>query len=141
MASPPASPSPRPRRGARSYLREKYHKIVQSHSRSLSRQSLTGEASASSAHLASPLPNHGQGSSSTLGNLLAPPSASSPVVSRHTHNLILGLKDMGWATGLRTALEELHKVARVFPPLESAIGSLVSVLGLLEVCFCVCSRS
>lgn len=38
-------------------------------------------------------------------------------------------------TGLKGALEELRKVAKPFPPLASAIGSLIPCLGLLEVTF------
>lgn len=130
MASPPASLNPK--HGVRSYLREKYHKLVRSHSRSPSQQSEHVETS--------------NPSGSTIGNFLVPPPASQAVSLRHVRSddHISSSKHAAQSrprsratawVGLRTALEELCKAARVFPPLESAISSLISVLDLLEVCF------
>lgn len=130
MASP--QDSPRQRRGVRSYFRE----LVRSHSRSPSHQPAAVALSSSG----SPAPN--QESSWTIGNLLAPPSPYRGELrharsdSQLTQNSIpviqVGSGGTIW-TGLRAALEELGGASGMFPPLRSAIGSLISCLGLLEV--------
>ncbi|KAB5590986.1 hypothetical protein CTheo_5578 [Ceratobasidium theobromae] len=131
MATPPASP--KPRRTVRKYIRDQYDKVVRSHSRSPSQQSI--EASGSGASPASPPPR-------TIGGLLAPPHGaqtvqpqhaqpnSEPSISPKLETETSPISTM-W-TGLRSAFEELHKVARPFPPLQAAIGNLIPCLGILE---------
>ncbi|KAB5593575.1 hypothetical protein CTheo_2964 [Ceratobasidium theobromae] len=134
MASPPVSP--KPKRSVRGYIREKYDKLVRSHSRSPSQQSIA-EATGSGASPSSPPPN-------TIGNFLAPPPHTQTVQLRHARSesqlstgpepatdLETSSKSTTWA-GLRSAFEELRKVAGPFPPLEAAIRSLIPCLGLLE---------
>ncbi|KAB5587568.1 NACHT domain containing protein [Ceratobasidium theobromae] len=139
MNSPPASPSPR--RGVRNYFREKYHKFVHSHSRSPSQ--LESEdpnvSNLSPRPTISPPPN--QRSSSRSGNFLAPTSISQlrhsrsdshvPSSSSPTTRSQEKARGAIW-TGLQITLEGLRKAAGIFPPLESAVGSLISVLDLLE---------
>ncbi|KAB5588517.1 hypothetical protein CTheo_8041 [Ceratobasidium theobromae] len=137
MASSPASPNPK-RRGVRSYVRNKYDKLVRSHSRSPSQQLV--EPSSSTVSSVSPPPT-------TIAGLLAPPPDAQTAQSHHSHpdsQLSTGRPENEtettpmstrtntmWA-GLRSAFEDLRKVARPFPPLESAISSLIPCLGLLE---------
>ncbi|KAB5593568.1 hypothetical protein CTheo_2957 [Ceratobasidium theobromae] len=134
MASLPVSP--KPKRSVRGYIREKYDKLVRSHSRSPSQQSIA-EAAGSGASPSSPPP-------STIGNFLAPPLHSQNAQLRHARSesqlstrsgleveLETSSKSTTW-TGLRSAFEELRKVAGPFPPLEAAIRSLIPCLGLLE---------
>ncbi|KAB5588941.1 hypothetical protein CTheo_7619 [Ceratobasidium theobromae] len=133
MATPPSPASPKPKRSVRRYIRDQYDKLVRSHSPSPNQQSV--EASSSGLFPASPPPR-------VVGNLLALPSDAQAAQLHHSHsdsNLSIGPQheteaspmDMMWA-GLRSAFEELRKVASPFPPLESAIGSLIPCLGLLE---------
>ncbi|KAB5589461.1 NACHT domain containing protein [Ceratobasidium theobromae] len=136
MDPPPASPSPR--RGVRSYIREKYYHIVHSYSRSPSQpeQPEHTPLPKSSARTTISPPNQESGSNVT--NLLRPSMGQ----LRHTRsdsqispNPNLGAQQQARATawtGLQAALEELHKCAATFPPLKTAIGSLLSVLDLLE---------
>ncbi|KAB5588516.1 hypothetical protein CTheo_8040 [Ceratobasidium theobromae] len=130
MATPPASPNPK-RRSVRGYIRDQYDKLLRSHSRSPSQQLI--ETSGSGASPNSPPPR-------TIGNFLAPPSNTQGALLDHLHSdsqLSIGPKHETsprgtiW-TGLGSAFEELRKVAKPFPPLESAIGSLIPCLGLLE---------
>ncbi|KAB5589875.1 hypothetical protein CTheo_6676 [Ceratobasidium theobromae] len=133
MATPPASP--KPKRSVRTYIRNKYDKLVRSHSRSPSQQSI--EASGSGASPTSPPPR-------TVAGFLAPPSISDTQTAQlpHSHSDSqlstgpnLGMESSPaikiW-TGLRSAFEELRKVARPFPLLESTIYSLIPCLDLLE---------
>ncbi|KAB5593282.1 hypothetical protein CTheo_3285 [Ceratobasidium theobromae] len=131
MATPPVSP--KSKRGVRRYIRDQYDKLVRSRSRSPSQQPV--EVFDSSAFPASPLPR-------TIGGLLAPPPDSRTARLRHARSdsqLSTGPKHEAQTnpismirTGLRAAFEELRKVARPFPPLESAIRSLIPCLSLLE---------
>ncbi|KAB5590979.1 hypothetical protein CTheo_5571 [Ceratobasidium theobromae] len=131
MATPPASP--KPKRSVRRYIRDQYDKLVRSHSRSPSEQSI--EAFGSGASPASPPPR-------TVVRYLAPPSDTQTRQLSYSHSdsqLSTGpnLETESstiitiW-TGLRSAFEDLRKAARPFPPLESAIGSLIPCLTLLE---------
>lgn len=45
-----------------------------------------------------------------------------------------------WA-GLSTTLRTLRENAHMFPPLQSAIDTLIPCLGILEVCSFICSQS
>ncbi|KAB5593571.1 hypothetical protein CTheo_2960 [Ceratobasidium theobromae] len=130
MSSPPASP--KPKRGVRSYIRDKYDKLVRSHSRSPS-----AEASTSGAYPTSPPPQ-------TYGHSLAPPTIEQAATLRHARSLPTVPPAPGPTTdsgthsgttrgGLRTALEALHAGAGIFPPLQSAVGSLISSLDVLEM--------
>ncbi|KAB5593587.1 hypothetical protein CTheo_2976 [Ceratobasidium theobromae] len=132
MASPPVSS--KPKRSVRGYIREKYDKLVRSHSPS---QQSIAEASGPGASPTSPPSN-------TIGNFLAPPPHTQTAQLRHAHSdsqlstgpelatdLEISSKSTMW-TGLRSAFEELRKVAGPFPPLEAAIRSLIPCLGLLE---------
>lgn len=131
MATPPASP--KPKRGVFGYIRDK---IVRPHSRSLSQQSI--EASGSGASPISPPPR-------TISNFLVPPPNTQTAQLRHARSdsqlpgnpnrkAETGSASVLW-TGLRSAFEELREAARPFPPLGSAIESLIPCFGLLEVCF------
>ncbi|KAB5588196.1 hypothetical protein CTheo_8363 [Ceratobasidium theobromae] len=131
MSTPPVSP--KPKRSVRRYIRDRYDKLVRSHSRSPSQQSI--EASGSGASPASPPPR-------TVVRYLAPPSDTQTRQLSHSPSdpqLSIGPKFETetspiitiW-TGLRSAFEDLRKAARPFPPLESAIGSLIPCLTLLE---------
>ncbi|KAB5593584.1 hypothetical protein CTheo_2973 [Ceratobasidium theobromae] len=137
MSTPPVSP--KPRKGVRGYIREKYDTFIRSHSRSPSQQ-LT-EASGSSISPTSPT-SPTSPPPKAIGNFLAPPNAQAAQLCHmpSNSNLSAGSKHEAEAnsegvlwSGLRNAFEELRKVARPFPPLESAIGSLISCLSLLEV--------
>ncbi|KAB5587931.1 hypothetical protein CTheo_8627 [Ceratobasidium theobromae] len=136
MTPPPVSP--KPSRGVRSYICEKYDKLVRSHSRSPSQQST--EASGSGASPTSPLPN--QQLNPTIGNFLAPPSdtqaihphhacSDSQTSAEHGHKMQANSESMVW-NGLRQAFEELRKATRPFPLLESAIGGLILCISFLE---------
>ncbi|KAB5589460.1 hypothetical protein CTheo_7100 [Ceratobasidium theobromae] len=128
MDPPPDSPSPK--RSVRSYLRKRYSKFVQSHSNSPSQSDQLGspEASNSGVHLTiSPPPNLAPPATDQLRHTRSDshiPSSPDPVIQESSR----GVK---W-TGLQTSLEELSKIAGAFPPLKSAIGSLLSVLDLLD---------
>ncbi|KAB5587750.1 hypothetical protein CTheo_8808 [Ceratobasidium theobromae] len=131
MATPPVSP--KPKRSVRRYIRDQYDKLVRSHSRSPSQQSI--EASGSGASPASPPPRM------VVGYLAAPSDTQTAQLprSRSDSQLSTGPNLETEAspmitiwTGLRSAFEELRKAARPFPPLESAIGSLIPCLTLLE---------
>ncbi|KAB5590978.1 hypothetical protein CTheo_5570 [Ceratobasidium theobromae] len=132
MATPPASP--KPKRSVRRYISDQYNKLVRSHSRSPSQQSI--KASGSGASPASPPPR-------TVAGYLAPPSDTQTAQLPHLHSdsqLSTGPKFETetspiitiW-TGLQGAFEELRKAARPFPLLQSTIDSLIPCLGLLEV--------
>ncbi|KAB5590478.1 Vegetative incompatibility protein HET-E-1 [Ceratobasidium theobromae] len=129
MATPPASP--KPKRSVRRYIRDQYDKLIRPHSRSPSQQSI--EASGSGAPPAFLPPR-------MVSNLLAPPLDAQAAQLRHLRSESQistspqnEMEAIPICTGLRSAFEELRKVARPFPPLGSAIGSLISCLGLLEV--------
>lgn len=134
MATPPVSP--KAKRSVRRYISEQYSKLVRSHSRSPSRQSIEAAASGSGASPSSPPPR-------TLGGFLALPSDTQTAQLRHArsdsqlptspkHETQTSSKGTT-RSGLQRAIEELRKVARPFPPLQSAISSLIPCLGLLEV--------
>ncbi|KAB5588940.1 hypothetical protein CTheo_7618 [Ceratobasidium theobromae] len=124
MASTPASPSPK--RGVRGYFREKYNQLVRPHSRPPSQQSTHAEVSKSD--------SRSQKSSSTVGNFLSPPS-NNPVLELHQTQsdpqISSSSRGAAWIA-LQTSLKGLHTVSAVFPPLESAIYGLISVLDVLE---------
>ncbi|KAB5589876.1 hypothetical protein CTheo_6677 [Ceratobasidium theobromae] len=131
MATPPVSP--KPKRSVRRYISDQYNKLVRSHSRSPSQQSI--KASGSGAPPASPPPR-------TVAGFLAPPSDTQTAQLHHSHSdsqLSMGPKLESetspiitmW-TGLRSAFEELRKAARPFPLLQSTIDSFIPCLGLLE---------
>ncbi|KAB5590477.1 hypothetical protein CTheo_6091 [Ceratobasidium theobromae] len=133
MATPPVSP--KAKRSVRRYISEQYSKLVRSHSRSPSRQSIEAAASGSGASPSSPPPR-------TLGGFLALPSDTQTAQLRHArsdsqlptspkHERQTSSKGTT-RSGLQRAIEELRKVARPFPPLQSAISSLIPCLGLLE---------
>lgn len=125
MSSPPTSP--RPKRGVRNYIRDKYDRFVRSHSRSPS-----AEASAPGTYLGPPLPQ-----TPTSSNL-APPTDEEAAALRFaqsrstTSNLNARSENAQWSS-LQTALQALHISAGVFPPLQSAVGALISCLDVLEV--------
>ncbi|KAB5589208.1 hypothetical protein CTheo_7351 [Ceratobasidium theobromae] len=119
MSSPPVSPQPR--RGVRSYFREKYDKYVRSHSRSPSYPSEGG----------SPYSNFVVGSSTNTRNTLAPPPAGVAASLRHK-SLTSVQHSNTTPSGLRGSLETLHEGTRLFGPLWSAIGTLISTLDVLE---------
>ncbi|KAB5590983.1 hypothetical protein CTheo_5575 [Ceratobasidium theobromae] len=131
MATSPVPP--KPKRSVRRYIRNQYDKLVRSHSRSPSQQSI--EASGSGASPISPPPM-------TVAEILAPPSDAPTVQLPHSYfdsRLSIGpnLETESstiitiW-TALWSAFEDLRKAAKPFPPLESAIGSLIPCLSLLE---------
>ncbi|KAB5588069.1 Vegetative incompatibility protein HET-E-1 [Ceratobasidium theobromae] len=129
MSTPPTSP--KPKRSVRRYIRDQYNKLVRSHSPSPSQQSIEGSGLGASP--TSPPPR-------TVAGFLAPPSDSHTAQMGHSNSdsqlsaapkLESGPIITIW-TGLRSAFEELRKVARPFPPLESAIGSLIPCLDLLR---------
>jgi hypothetical protein len=129
MTSPPVSP--KPKRGVRSFIREQYHKLVRPDSPNPSQ--LAG------AHATSPPSRLYPGTSDSL----VPTSTSrESVVLHHGESTPLpspgpDLAEPGgaeWA-GLRSALRTLQDSAGMFPPLQSAVGALVSCLDLFEVGF------
>ncbi|KAB5590982.1 hypothetical protein CTheo_5574 [Ceratobasidium theobromae] len=132
MSNPPVSP--KPKRSVRRYIRDQYDKLVRSHPRSPSQQSI--EASGSGASPTSPPPR-------AIGGLLAPPSDAQTVQLPHSHSdsqLSTGPKleiesspGITIWTGLRSVFEDLRKAARPFPLLESTVDSLIPCFGLLEV--------
>lgn len=136
MATPPVSP--KPKRSVRKYIRDQYDKLVQSHSRSPSRQSVEVAAAGSGASPSSPPPR-------IVSNFLTLPSGTQTTQLRRAQSdskfsmgpkLEAGISTMStMLTGLQSAFEELRKVAKPFPPLQSAITSLIPCLGLLEVIF------
>ncbi|KAB5590564.1 hypothetical protein CTheo_5989 [Ceratobasidium theobromae] len=133
MATPPVSP--KPKRSVRKYIRDQYDKLVQSHSRSPSRQSVEVAAAGSGASPSSPPPR-------IVSNFLTLPSGTQTTQLRRAQSdskfsmgpkLEAGISTMStMLTGLQSAFEELRKVAKPFPPLQSAITSLIPCLGLLE---------
>ncbi|KAB5593597.1 hypothetical protein CTheo_2986 [Ceratobasidium theobromae] len=126
MASPPASPSPK--RGVRSYFREKYNHFVRSQSRSPSQQSIQAKASDFGAQ--------SQQTSSIVGDFLAPPLSghvtSNSLQHAQSDSQISSNSKIVTLSGLQSALEGLRSATAVFPPLESAVNSLISVLDVLE---------
>lgn len=142
MTSPPTSP--KAKRGVRSYIREQYGRLVRSHSRSPSQQSI--EVIDSDTGFITPLPT--QGSTSTFSNFLAPPSSKQAAILRHarsdsqispnlnpnsTKHTGSSSRSVIWV-GLRTGLQELQKAASLFHPLESAVSGLIACVSLMEVC-------
>ncbi|KAB5593569.1 hypothetical protein CTheo_2958 [Ceratobasidium theobromae] len=101
-------------------------RFVRSHSRSPS-----AEASAPGTYLAPPLPQ-----TPTSSNL-APPTDEEAAALRFaqsrstTSNLNARSENAQWSS-LQTALQALHISAGVFPPLQSAVGALISCLDVLE---------
>jgi hypothetical protein len=134
MTSPPVSPQPR--RGVRRFIREKYDEFVRSHSRSPSQ--VLVEASS----LATPHASHTSSERSKwrISGILAPPDAGGAVAAPQSAPLLApGFNPTraggtAW-TGLGRALRVLQERARMFPPLQSAIGALVACLDILEVSF------
>ncbi|KAB5593596.1 hypothetical protein CTheo_2985 [Ceratobasidium theobromae] len=140
MTSPPTSP--KAKRGVRSYIREQYGRLVRSHSRSPSQQSI--EVIDSDTGFITPLPT--QGSTSTFSNFLAPPSSKQAAILRHarsdsqispnlnpnsTKHTGSSSRSVIWV-GLRTGLQELQKAASLFHPLESAVSGLIACVSLME---------
>jgi hypothetical protein len=133
MSSPPASE--KPKRGVRSFIRDHYDKLVRSHSPSPLQQS----GASSDAHATSPPSRLYPGTSDGL----VPPSTSRVSVALH-HGESAPLLSPGpdhaepggaeWAR-LRSALRTLQESSSMFPPLQSAVGALVSCLDLFEVGF------
>ncbi|KAB5588995.1 hypothetical protein CTheo_7566 [Ceratobasidium theobromae] len=136
MASPPVSP--KQKRSVRGYLRDQYDKLVRSHSRSPSQQ-LIEPSSSTVSPVSPPL--------TTIAGFLAPPPDAQAAQLHHSHpdsqlstarpenetetSPMSTSTNTMW-TGLRSTFKDLRKVARPFPPLESAISSLIPCLGLLE---------
>jgi hypothetical protein len=136
MTSPPVSP--KPKRGVRSFIREQYHKLVRPDSPSPSQES----GPSSGAHATSQ--SHISLYPGTSGGLV-PTSTSRVSVMLHYEESAprpspgLDPAEPGGAewVGLRSALRTLQDSARMFPPLQSAVGGLVSCLDLFEVGFWV----
>ncbi|KAB5589206.1 hypothetical protein CTheo_7349 [Ceratobasidium theobromae] len=124
MSSPPTSPQPR--QGFRRYI----DKIFRPRSKSPFQPS--EEGSHSRGHSTSVVPN---ARLSTTGNTLAPPPASFGPSLRRAKSLISTSNTHAHSSptsGLRGALETLHEGTRLFGPLWSAIGALISSLDVLE---------
>lgn len=137
MSSPPVSP--KPTRGVRSYIRNKYDKYVRSHSRSPS-----AGASTSIAQSTYPPPQV-QGSLQSTNSTLAPPTAEEAAALRHAQSTTTSSapdiattsdsrSEKGPWDSLGGALQALHNGAGLFPPLQSAVGALIACLDVLKVC-------
>ncbi|KAB5593573.1 hypothetical protein CTheo_2962 [Ceratobasidium theobromae] len=137
MNSPPVSP--RPKKGVRGYIRDKYDKFVRSHSRSPSAEAISG------ASPTSPLPH-------AYGHSLAPPTTEEAAALRHVQSTQKITPPTSMITSsnepttnsnphpkhesrqwnsLRNALQTLHEGATMFPPLQSAVGTLILCLEVL----------
>ncbi|KAB5593570.1 hypothetical protein CTheo_2959 [Ceratobasidium theobromae] len=103
----------------------------------------SAEPSTSGAYPTSPPPQAHESFKST-SNRLAPPTVEQAATLRHARSLPTvspapsPTTDSGthsgttWGGGLRTTLEALHAGAGIFPPLQSAVGALISCLDVLE---------
>ncbi|KAB5589986.1 hypothetical protein CTheo_6573 [Ceratobasidium theobromae] len=135
MSSPPASPTPK--RGVRNYIRNKYVEFIRSRSRSPS-------ISAGTSTLGPNPPPQTHAKFQSTGNALAPPTIEEAAALRHSYSApFLPLAPdpptrsdthSGNATwnGLRRSLEAFHEGARMFPPLQSAVGAFISCIDILE---------
>ncbi|KAB5589984.1 hypothetical protein CTheo_6571 [Ceratobasidium theobromae] len=136
MSSPPVSSTPK--RGVRNYFRIKYDEFIRSHSRSPSRSAGTSTLD----------PNHdpppqADARFQSTSNTLAPPTVEEAAALRHTQSSIVyplpdptpnsdpRSRNLTWTT-LRTSLQVLHGGTTMFPPLQSAVGALISCLDVLE---------
>jgi hypothetical protein len=134
MTSPPVSP--KPKRGVRSFIREQYHKLVRPDSPSPSQLSgaSAGTHATSQSHI-SLYPGTSDGlvpTSTSRVSVVLHHGESTPIPSPGPNPAEPGGAE--WV-GLRSALRVLQDSARMFPPLQSAVGGLVSCLDLFEVGF------
>ncbi|KAB5588491.1 hypothetical protein CTheo_8067 [Ceratobasidium theobromae] len=123
--------SPKSKKGVRGFLRERLDNF-KSQLRSPSQQFL--EVSGSRANSRSPPPTerlHGTVDTQNAGTSAAVGSVGS--LPEHTASTPLTKKNRSpaWA-GLGSALRDLHKTTRLFPPLQSAVGALISCLDTWE---------
>lgn len=130
MASPPTSP--KQKRGVRGYIQETYHKLVRSHSRSPSRQSV-GVPESNDLPI-SPKPSQQPSQrASTAGGYLSPPPTEVATIPRHSQDITHSSLGNAISSGVRGAFEALHQGTRLFPPLQSAVSAFISCLDVLEV--------
>lgn len=134
MSSPPLPPTPK--RGIRTYIRDKYDRLVRTHSKSPSAEA---SGSSSGAYLVSP-PLQTQSISTTLAPPITEegtglPHPKSPSIILSTPKLVVDSVDVGNAqwVNLRDALQALHDGASIFPPLQMSVGALISCLNVFKV--------
>ncbi|KAB5588451.1 hypothetical protein CTheo_8109 [Ceratobasidium theobromae] len=129
MASPP--PSGKSKKGFCKFLSETYHTIVRSPSPSRPRHSpeISGFAASpsppSGTSTIAPTVQHPRPASMSVSKI--PVSTSQPA-EHGTSSLLDHIDQKIDQVGLKPALRALHKSAVVFPPLQSAIGALISCL-------------
>ncbi|KAB5589985.1 hypothetical protein CTheo_6572 [Ceratobasidium theobromae] len=133
MSSPPLPPTPK--RGIRTYIRDKYDRLVRTHSKSPSAEA---SGSSSGAYLVSP-PLQTQSISTTLAPPITEegtglPHPKSPSIILSTPKLVVDSVDVGNAqwVNLRDALQALHDGASIFPPLQMSVGALISCLNVFK---------
>ncbi|KAB5591834.1 Vegetative incompatibility protein HET-E-1 [Ceratobasidium theobromae] len=125
-----------PKRRVRDTLSRKFNKLFRSESPAPSENTLSiedlgnAQVSSSPSNLLSP-PILGRSLPAPM-NAIPTLSPADPVASASPFPIPGLMSNPTWA-GLRTTLQSLHRCTVVFPPLQSAIGSVISSIDVMEI--------